>query len=353
MFPQTTPILPSLPVKDSVLHQLHITDKKLPRGLACLKHTLLRSPSHTSSQESNTCTNSGLSSRPLDGYRWRSHSRLALQERLYDTIAESPIVHHGPKGDKDCYASQKKIFKSMSYLDQIAIVCLASGVHACQAPDCLQYREKLEELVPLCDSWLGLRDWVLCIVSCSLRTIRDRSKTHRIVNGRRYRIVEGDKIPPDEASQNGLAACDDGFETPEILARCRAHLATCILLTRTTAPSTRFGFDIVEWLGLETREGTSDKSGSIDGSRPGQNIYSVEWMESVSSRCCPRCTPEFLTCRRNTNLTLAPHQCVGLIFICKHLILHKREVLQVHQWMLLRFSSSLCGFETLQGGGMF
>ena len=61
MPPPTTPMLPSLPVKKSVLHQLGIADDELPHGLACLKHNLLLSPSHTPSQESNVCTNSSLS----------------------------------------------------------------------------------------------------------------------------------------------------------------------------------------------------------------------------------------------------------------------------------------------------
>ena len=150
--PQTTPILPSLPVTNSVLRQLGIADYELPRGFARLKHNLLLSPSHIPWQESNICPNSGLSGPSTLGIE-------PLLEYLYDTI-------RGPDAE-----SKKKTFNSMYYLDQIAIVCLAAGLHACESPDCLHYRRKLERLVPVCHSWPGLRDWVLCITSCSLRAM--------------------------------------------------------------------------------------------------------------------------------------------------------------------------------------
>ena len=83
MPPQTTPILPSLPVKVSVLRQLGIADNGLPNGLARLKHNLLLSSSHTPSQESNICTNSGLS-------ETQTGTIEEIQRRLKHIIEESP-----------------------------------------------------------------------------------------------------------------------------------------------------------------------------------------------------------------------------------------------------------------------
>ena len=273
--PQTTPILPSLPVKKSVLRQLDITDNEMPHGLVRLKHNLLLSPSDTWSQESNICTNPDSCYAVVWG---QEHSE--LWKRLYAIIAESPIVRRGPDRDEDYYARKMKIFKSMSYLDQIAFVCLASGLRACQAPDCLQYRRKMERVVPVCHSWPGLRDWVLCIISCSLR-------------------AEGDMCNSSEPTEDDRTI-EDGLTNiyhdnhPDLFRRCWAHLTTCMLLTMSTIPeiTRKLGWDSVAMSESETREGTGNESGSIDGPRPGQHIYSVEWM-SVSSRCCPRCTPEY------------------------------------------------------------
>ena len=341
---QTTP---SLPVKISVLRQLGIADNELPHGLARLRHNLLLFPSDTSSQESNICTNSGSS---VDDYFfcWLP----VLWERLYDTIAEGPIKHHGPDRDEDYYASKKKIFKSMSYLDQIAFVCLASGLRACQAPDCLRYRTKMERVIPVCQSWPGFRDWVLCLISCSLRALREvvpgKGNLEPNAFGLQLYRRTWHKTVPKEDKNSMCGLIDSGNTNPEIFRRCWAHLTTCILLTMTTIPgvAVELGWDSVGISGSETSEETGNESGSIDGPRPGQKIYSVEWM-SVSSRRCPCRTPEFLTCRRDANLTLALHQCLGPIFICKHLILYKTEALQIYQLMLLRFSSSLHGFDTL------
>ena len=151
MPPQTTPIRPSLPVKVSVLRQLGIADNELPHGLVRLKHNLLLSPSHTPSQESNICTNSGLS-------ETQTGTIEEIQRRLKHIIEESPT---DPDVD---FAYINKVLKLASYLDQIALVCLAAGFRECRAPDCLQYRRKLESVVPVCHSWPGLRDWVLCSI---------------------------------------------------------------------------------------------------------------------------------------------------------------------------------------------
>ena len=288
--PQPSRILPSLPVEKSVLRQLGIADNELPHGLAHLKHNLLLSPSHTSSQESNICKNSG--SLAVSGRQDRSE----FWKRLYNTVAESgrqdlcefwkrlynTVAGSGPDRDKDKHASQMNIFKSMSYLDQIAIVCLSSGVHACQAPDCLEYRKKLEKIVPVCHSWPGLQDWVLCIISCSLRA-KD------MCNSSEPREDDFTRM-----SEFGLVS--DSDDDPELFQRCWAHLTACILLTTTTIPeagtTNGLGWELVEMTGSETRWGTGNASGSNDGPRPGQHIYSVEWM-SVCSRRCPCCTPEY------------------------------------------------------------
>ena len=265
-------MLPSLPVKKSVLRQLGIADNELPQGIARLKHNLVLSSSLTPSQ--NICTNSGLSFRNLGGGSL-VEEQLAFQRRLYDTIAESPpIERYGPDCDKDCYASQKKIFKSMSYFDQIAIVCLASGVRACQAPDCLQHREKLERVVPMCDSWPGLRKWVLSIISCLLSAYRNAPASWSIPEDR-----------PDETSKDGLTLDIGRHTTDEFIIRCVNHLTACIRLTIITAPGATEGFgrDPVGMSGSETRKGTGNESGSIDGPWPDQNIHSIEWA-SVSSK---------------------------------------------------------------------
>ena len=361
-------ILPSLPVKESVLHKLGrgIASNELSHELAHLKHNLVFSSVTSSQDNHNTCKNSGLAV-----VKHFDPKLPELWERLYDTITKRPKVRLVPKRDEDHYASKMEIFKSMFYLDQIAFVCLASGVRACGATDCLRYRRKMKKVVPVCHSWPGLQDWVLCIISCSLRAMRDmesllikvvpgsedlesivkqlvmeledKNQSDNPVNKRRVTLLNNQlqTLLKDKASEAGLHGGYD--RSPELFHRCWAHVTACIALTMTTNP---VAAHCLGWgsEGSGTREGTGNKSASIDGPRPGQNIYSVEWM-SVSSRRCPRGTPEyfFLTCRRTV------HQRLGLLFMCKHSILYKWEALQVHQLMLLRFSSSSCGFETLQG----
>ena len=171
-----TKMLPSLPVKNSVLRRLGIADDDLPHGLARLKQNMLLPPHTPSSQGSNTCANSNFSVRVRGGLSlpnlilteptWPSSK--TVWRHLKDTIAESPSR-----------PDPGETFKSLSYLDQIALVCLAAGCHDCRAPDCLQYRSKLERVVPVCRSWPGLRDWVLCITSCVSRTASDIDKWRR------------------------------------------------------------------------------------------------------------------------------------------------------------------------------
>ena len=262
--PQTTPILPSLPVANSVLRQLGISDYELPRRLARLKHNLLLSPSHTPWKESNICPNSGLSGPSTLGIE-------PLLEYLYDTI-------RGPDAE-----SKKKTFNSMYYLDQIAIVCLAAGLRACQSPGCLHYRRKLERLVPVCHSWPGLRDWVLCITSCSLRAMGEMPE-----NGNEI-------LKPSFSHDNGTdrSLLIFNFQLYGLLHRLKAHLAAIIVLTAPpTEPAVDIGLPLLE---PETLKETVHESGSIGGPRPDQTIYSHKLF--VSSRGCPRFTPEFLTCR--------------------------------------------------------
>ena len=100
----------------------------------------------------------------------------------------------------------------MSYLDQIALICLAAEWRDCRAPDCLQYRVKLRKVVPVCHSWPGLRNWVLCTTSCSLRTRRDSRSS----------------FGGDEATHNGIRF----MELNNLLLRFRNHINACILSTR-------------------------------------------------------------------------------------------------------------------------
>ena len=289
--PQPTKILPSLPVKNSVLRQLGIADNELPHGLARLKYNLLLSPSHKVSPESNICTNSGLDV--------SHHTKEGLMERLGGIIG-SPVAHRRPE---PCigYESTIETFRSMSYLDQIAFVCLAAGFHACQAPDCLQYRRKLERVVPLCQSWPGLRDWVLCITSCSLRAIREEEICRRtrvmldnesMVEQLRIRIEQEDKKQSDESPENeseyGMSICRQ--LRGELPWRFRAHLTGCVLLTipPPTDPIREEGMPGM-WFSATFQEAAhvSSVSGSIGGPRPDQTIYSVG-LSPVSPRCCPR-----------------------------------------------------------------
>ena len=261
-------MLPSLPVKNSVLRQLGISDYELPHGLARLKYNLLICPSHTPSQESNICANSNFSvrvkinstraPRSLSPRSWLLYGLdgRKFQECLKDTIAESPTR-----------PNPIDTFKSLHYLDQIALACLTAGFHDCRAPDCLQYRRKLESIVPVCRSWPGLRDWVLCITSCSLRTVRD-------INLSQYHTQDRSQGLGDEKSKNGLSAEWESWGE-DLLSRFRNHLFACIVLTHTR----RFGvdWDITGTLEAEDLSGT--ESGSIGQLAPSKY--------AVSSRRCP------------------------------------------------------------------
>ena len=251
--PPTPQIQPSLPVKKSVLRQLGIADSELPHGLARLKHSLLLSPSHTPSQESNICANSDFS--------WRVHLAGSyngglenFRERLKDTIAES-------RSRPD----PNETFKSLSYLDQIAIVCLAAGWRDCRAPDCLQYRRKLEIVVPVCRSWPGLRDWVLCIASCSLFTLRE----------------------PYQSKNDGFNINWDN----NLLLRFRNHLTACIVLTWPPEGLRYTDWDITgRVLEADKLLGTHE-SGSIGGPGPDQTPEPFG-RRDVSSRRCPVLPPK-------------------------------------------------------------
>ena len=290
-------MLPSLPVKNSVLRQLGITNDELPQGLRRLKDNLLIPPSHTPSQESNICANSGfnvhvnLSTSPSNNY-----SSYWFGKWLELTIAKSPS-HPYPV----------ETFRSLNYLDQIALACLATGCHDCQVPDCLQYRRKLESIVPVCRSWPGLRDWVLCITSCSLRRVRDTDLRSLGLG--------------DEKSKNGLSGDWNRWDK-DLLPRFRTFIAAFIVLTHKN--QIHGNWDIAgRVLGADHLVGTDESgvSGSI-----GQPLQKVE----VSSRHCHRITPEVLTCHRNLFFTI--DQGLGPAFITKHLILYKREPTpRVHQ----------------------
>ena len=266
-----------------MLHQLHIADKKLPYGVACLKHTLLFSPSDPTPQESNVCTNSRLSG---SGDYFRALPE--LRKRLYDTIADSPMAPRRPNPDIDDYEWMTEHFKSMSYLDQIALICLAAGLRECRAAVCLEYQEKLQKVVPVCHSWPGLRDWVLCIISCSLHTIRDiKSSSAQVVPGNGKDGSKQDSVAPmEDESKSGLSICR-ALSDHELLKRCWAHLTACIMLTTPPEAKLDRSWDLTGMPDAEILDKPANGGGSIGGPRPDQEIYSFDWT-TVSSRSCPR-----------------------------------------------------------------
>ena len=168
----------------------------------------------------------------------------------------------------------------------------------------------------MCHSWPGLRDWVLCITSCSLRAIQSDNTIKECLYG------------TWECKESRV----------ELVRRFRGHLTACILLT---TPLTHYisleGDMAAMWESVAGLDETN-VSGSIGGPRPDQKLYSERKL--VSSRRCPRFTPGFLTCLRHASV-VALHEYLGLTFIRKPLILYK-------QLMLLRFSSLGRGFETSQ-----
>ena len=264
-----------LSVKDSVLRQLCIADDELPKGLARLKHNLLLFPSHTPSQESNFCANSDFSVRARGGSPRDSYSPAPAydEERFWgcvqDTIEQSPSL-----------PDTIQTFKSLDYLDQIALACLAAGFHDCRAPDCLYYRGILENIVPVCRSWPGLRNWVLCITSCSLRVMRDKSVVvlHNAGDLDLSRRLRSQGVG-DELSKNGLSHnwCE---MREDLLARFRLHLFSCILLTYSGV-----AFDI----GGTVLE--ADNLSGIDDSGLSGSIGRPWLPEDASSRRCPRLYP--------------------------------------------------------------
>ena len=254
--PPTPQILPPpLPVQISVLRQLGIADNEWPHGLARLKHNLLCFPSHKPSQESNICANSH-----LKGPREPTLN----QELIYFWIRLKLTVAEIPSDPNYC-----ETFRSQSYLDQIALVCLATGWHDCQAPDCLQYREKLEKVVPVCHSWPGLRKWVLCITTCSLRTIRDINRSRTKVTPRienEESKVEQLPIEPEEVEESDDGLC--WYYEDQLLSCFRTHLTACIALTWDPEAVPSDDWDI----GGRAKEAdklleTGDEGGSIGGPR--------------------------------------------------------------------------------------
>ena len=283
--PPAHQIQPSLPIETTVLRQLGIADPELPHGRASLKHNLLFFlPQSQTSQETNICANSDFS-----GYIGRIHyDNAEFRKRLENSIAKSSS-HPDPE----------ETFKSVSYLDQIALICLAAEWRDCRAPDCLQYRDKLRKVVPVCHSWPGLRNWVLCTTSCSLRTRRDN-----------HSRIE------DEATHSGLL--DHALDN--LLLRFRNHINACILSTR--SPETIIKGPSID--GWEVSEEEVDRyfgtpsdcalNGPLSDPR-------ASWgTRDVSSRRVPVLTPEFLTCSRQTNLALH--------LIHKHLILYQLTLLR-------------------------
>ena len=187
----------------------------------------------------------------------------------------------------DPHDRTKSTLLSMSYLDQIAAVCLAAGVRACEAPKCLLYRSELKEVVPKCPSWEGLWDWVLCITSCSLRAIGE-------TNSEPSKITEEPTLTPQEKSKSkrGLLACRKSGRSG-LPYRLWTHLTVCILLTSPPGDDSELDWSIAIREYEYFLEGTTNENGSIGGPRPDQKIYALENI-FVSSRRCSHFTPGFL-----------------------------------------------------------
>lgn len=241
-----------LPVIDSVLSRLCIADDELPRGLACLKHKLLFPP--PPSQGSDTCANSNFSVRvrdPSSKPTWVQPNSTPVWRRLRDTIPDP-----------------EKTMKSLSYLDQIALVCLAAGFYDCQASDCLKYQTELESIVPECHGWPGLRKWALCITSCVSRTVRDMDQApnlSRVGRPRNYWRYSVEDLVPNFTN----------------------YIYACISLT-----DRENAWDMAERTSEVDNLGGTDENSLIGHPRP---------TSRVSSRRCPRFTPEVLTYRRQAN----------------------------------------------------
>lgn len=89
--------------------------------------------------------------------------------------------------------------------------------------------KKLEEVVPVCHSWPGLRNWVLCITSCSLRMIGDIEESNK------------DSLYPFK-SKDGLVVCK---KSPYgLLQRLGAHMGALVLLTAPPGASQTWDWDL-------------------------------------------------------------------------------------------------------------
>ena len=159
-------------------------------------------------------------------------------------------------------------------------------------------------VVPVCRSWPGLRDWVLCITSCSLRNIRDikNRPPPRLPPVPGYNNeeskVEKLRIEPeeDEGGEHLFSDIGSWFSTAfrssdselVLLRRFRTHLTACIALTTTMGTIT---------------EGHTDYAGRERGGvnlsmfkGPVLNTPTGPWLDpaepfergNVSSRRCPR-----------------------------------------------------------------
>ncbi|KAI5783939.1 hypothetical protein DFH27DRAFT_275320 [Peziza echinospora] len=147
------PLDPTLAFSDEILHQLGYTQPS-DRVKVRLRENLLWNPSDTTSRISNLCANATLDGCKHGGTTPRSSPTEEARQRLERSFA-------GGAGE----------FWSLSYMDQVALVCLSSGIRACFATDCTKYRERLESAVPPCESWPGLRAWLVCAASCALRAM--------------------------------------------------------------------------------------------------------------------------------------------------------------------------------------
>ena len=310
-------MLPSLPVRDFVLRGLGIADNELPDGLARLKNNLLFSPSDRRFQESNLCPNATLGS----FINKRVRVTTGFPEGLEDTIAKEKF--HGQDFiNAGCHHKDyERILIALSYLDQIAIVCIAAGLYACRAPSCLQYRGVLNQTVPQCRSWPGLRDWVLVFISCLLCSMGDKAVSRANEQPVPGGVEVGMVIQERLQVLKRLSIYDSSSAARvRLFIPFKLHMTACIAFTASHACLRDRVLEI---------EGHKEDIKKHEG----VGFYSSRVLEAqVSLRRCPRFTPEFLTCLRKGMLAR-----IGPAFIPKHLILYKRE--PVHRLMLQRSSS--------------
>ncbi|KAI0543572.1 hypothetical protein F4679DRAFT_568226 [Xylaria curta] len=66
--------------------------------------------------------------------------------------------------------------RKMSFLSQLAQLCIVSGVRECQNKACIDSKERMRGYAPRC-GWDSFRDWVLVAMSCQIAMDQERKQT--------------------------------------------------------------------------------------------------------------------------------------------------------------------------------